>query len=384
VAKVVQSHDADRGATVTGRVVLVHLGRVGGMGTWKRIDGLRAIFEGAGAEVDEIKLRVDHRPQYGDLLRPGLGAVLRGRAVPESLAWSHESVRRRLETMAPDLVWCCTSRAYHPRLIDERWAVVLDFIDRLSVSYRDRATVKETGPKRFGFRLLSPTNARFEHAPLPPGSLAVAAGWADARDLGATWVPITLDTVDAIDEADPQHDLLFFGNLSYPPNVEAVARLDRLWPALVRRRPGTTMVIGGANPAPSVTDAVARHGWVLHRDFAAVGDLLRLARVSVVPLEHASGIQIKVLEAAAFGRPQVLSPAARAGLGPDFPAVVAGTDGEVVTAVTDLLDDPGLRAQLGAEAHRHMRDRFSHAAWIPWAEELLVSQTRPPVPPAAR
>jgi hypothetical protein len=364
----------DPAATTTPRrVVLIHLGRAHGMGTWKRIDGLRAIFEGVGAEVEEILLRVDHKPSLRDLRHPGFADLFRGRLVPEAWAWSHESVHQRLVELQPDVVLCCTSRAYHPHLSDGPWTVVLDFIDRLSVSYGDRATVKDIGAKRWLFRALVWPHARFETATLPPEMVAIAAGWSDARDLGATWVPITMQVPDRPAILDPQHDLLFFGNLGYPPNVEAVARLDRLWPAIVRRRPGTTLLIAGANPGAVVTAAVGRHdGWRLQADFPDVVDLLASARLGVVPLEHASGIQIKVLETAAFGLAQVLSPASRAGLGPGFPAEVAEDDAAMVERIVELLDDEPRRLELGAAERQHITEHYTSTAYEPWARALLA------------
>jgi len=238
----------------TPRVVIVHLGRAHGMGTWKRIEGLRAIFEGVGAEVQEILLRADHRPGVRDLLHPGLVDLARGRSVPEAWAWSSTSVHARLVELRPDVVLCCTSRAYHPRLGDGDWTVVLDFIDRLSVSYRDRAGIRDIGARRLLFRALARPHARFEAARRAPDTVAIAAGWSDARELRATWVPITVEVPRATDRSpvEPEHDLLFFGNLSYPPNVEAVARLDRLWPAISAARPGTTLLIAGARPVEVV------------------------------------------------------------------------------------------------------------------------------------
>ena len=358
-------------------MILVHLGRAGGMGTWVRIAGLRAVFEAAGAEVDEIQLRVEHRPTASDAVHLDLPAFATGRAVPETGGWSHRTAVARIRALEPAVVLCCTSRAFHPSFVDGPWSVVLDFIDRLSVSYRDRSTISGVGPKRVLFRALAWPNARFERraADLPVDT--IAAGWADAEALDAEWVPITVPIPEragpppVATAASEIADLLFFGNLTYPPNVGAVARLARLWPAIRAARPGTTVRIAGRNPVPLVREAAGRPGWSLVEGFDDVNALLGSARLGVVPLDHASGIQIKVLEAAAFGLPQVLSPAARAGLDPAFPACVATDDDAFVARIVGLLEDEAERAALGADGRDHMRARYTTEAWVPWAARRL-------------
>jgi len=352
------------------RVVLVHLGRSGGAGTWVRVESLRSIFTGAGAVVEEIRLRVDHKTGLRDLAHVGFSDLARGRTVPESMAWTPRSVLSRLESLDPAVVICLTSRAFHPILTAGRWRLVIDYIDRLSVSYRDRSLVAAGGPMRLLYRALAVPNRRFETAPVPVGVTTIAAGWRDSQDLHARWVPITVPLPSAVRES-ARHDLLFFGSLSYPPNIEAVVRLSRLWPAIEARRPGTTLHVAGSNPAGSVFSAVQRNGWSLTVDFPALNDLLASARLAVVPLEHASGIQIKVLEAAAAGRAQVISPVAAAGVGPDFPVPVASSDDSFLDHVVALLDDPSRCAAIGEESRAHIAARFTTQAWVPWAQELL-------------
>jgi hypothetical protein len=360
----------------TQRVILVHLGRAGGMGTWVRIAGLRAVFEAAGATVAEIPLRTDHRPRLRDLRRVSLPDLIAGRAVPETLAWSPASTLARLQSLDPAVVLCCTSRAFHPVLTHGRWHMVLDFVDRLSVSYRDRSTVEGIGLERYAMRALAWPNERFEVGARKLGVETIAAGWSDARDLGATWVPITVPIPTHPADVQADHDLVFFGNLAYPPNVEAVQRLSRFWPRMLATRPTTTMLVAGRNPVASVRSAAEKHDWALRSNYPDVNRLLASARLGVVPLEHASGIQIKVLETAAFGLAQVVSPAARAGLGPDFPAVAADSDDSFVLEVARLLDDDAERTRLAEVARQHMVEHFTTDAWTPWAREVL-ERSRP-------
>jgi len=354
-------------------VAMVHLGRRGSMGAVVRTAGLADIFEQAGAEIVDVPLLVDHRAGPGDLLHPGVGPVLSGRAVPESLAWSHRSVRTTLEEIGPAVVLCATARCYHPSLRDGPWTIVLDYVDRLSDSYRDRALIRGRSARSLGFRALSALAARFEGRPVPPGMIGIAAGWADARSLGLDWVPITRRLPPEQVGVDPTHDVVFVGKLSYEPNVEAIERLARMWPSIERRRPSTTMLLAGAEPTPEVLQLARGLGWTVEVDFDDLGELMGRVRLAAVPLVHASGIQTKVLDAAMFGVAQVVSPIATGGLAPDFPAVVADGDERFVDAVVELLDDPERRHDLGRRSREHFAETYTPGRWVGWAEQTLAA-----------
>lgn len=360
---------------MTGRTVaVVHLGHTEGLGALRRVRSTREVFEAAGAEVVEVRLRAEHRARPADLLHADVPALARGEVVPETLAWSRTSLAAHLDAIDPVLVVCNTARAFHPGLARNR-PVVLDLVDRLSVSYRDRARVPGTGARRLLFRALAPLAHRFERRPRPAGVTTVAAGWEDAAALGATWVPNTVRP-GVLPARPATADVVFFGNLSYPPNVEAVEAISRFWPRLTARRPGTTLLLAGAHPAPRVLALARGHGWRVWAAFPDLAEMLAGARIAVAPLTHASGIQSKVLEAAAFGVPQVLSPAALAGLAPGFPAAVAADERAWVDELVSLLDDRARRVALGRAAREHVAETYAVERWSDWAAETLAASTR--------
>jgi hypothetical protein len=327
----------------------------------------------AGIQSTVVTLMADHR---GRLAPTQALAVLRGDAVPETMAWSAASARRAVAGLAPDLVVCVTTRAYHPQLAGIAPVTVLDFVDRLSVSYRDRSEIVGPGGRRAMFRALAAANAAIERRPLPAGVRAVAAGWADAEALGVPWAPIVIEPEPVLDRSAADTDVLFVGNLSYPPNVAAVLRLARMWPSILRRRPGATALLAGARPTPLVARVAAERGWEVVADFPDLDAVCARARMAVVPLDHASGIQCKVLEAASKALPQVVTPAAAAGLDPDFPLTVAADDESFAAAVVALLDDAELAAAAGARARAQMDSLYRPASWGTWARDLLPAAVR--------
>ncbi len=124
---------------------------------------------------------------------------------------------------------------------------VLDLVDPLDRAYRDRAALVG-GLRGVGFRLLARAHARNQRRIRLDTEVVVVAGHDDALALGATWLPITVMPDKTPSHGVPDHDLVFAGTLSYPPNIGVLQRLHRLWPRVLARRPGTTMLVAGASP----------------------------------------------------------------------------------------------------------------------------------------
>lgn len=349
-------------------VVIVHLARPNSMGEVHRVRTWIELARDLGHRVHTVPLRPAHLVSVRN--PPGAGqwrSVARREAVPESLSWSLSSTRAALQRLSPTTAICITTRAFHPAL----WpgAVVLDFVDRLSVSYGDRAAiVGRRSPTGMALGLLARCQQPLEARPPTP---ATAAGWGDAEALGVDWLPITMESkASTRPSRTTRYDLLFFGNLSYAPNVEAVEHLATLFDTYLHpRRP--RVLIAGARPARRVRAVTQKQGWDLRSDFPSVSEIVKEARLAVVPLRHAAGIQIKVLEAAAHGVPQVLSAAAAKGLDPLFPAAVAATDAAFASAIMELLDDRQKADCLGAAAREHLSMHYSRETWRGLAADLF-------------
>ena len=125
---------------------------------------------------------------------------------------------------------------------------------------------------------------------------------------------VDLDAFGASERSVPDvPTLLFTGNMSYAPNVDAAKHLVKDILPNVKTRP-IRVVLAGAEPASSVSalasDEVTVTGWV--NDIAAE---YKRATLFVAPLRLGTGLQNKVLEAMASALPCVLSPHAFAPLG---------------------------------------------------------------------
>jgi len=173
--------------------------------------------------------------------------------------------------------------------------------------------------------------------------------------------------------------LTFVGKLDYLPNVRAVAYIaERIAPAVHERHPDARFVIIGQG-----VEALPRHdrpdliltGFVDARAGARpnLSDYLSASDVVLVPLDSGSGTRLKILEAAANGRPVVSTR-----IGAEGQAFVDGAEilltGEVDQAFVDatlrLLADPALGERLGHAARERVLGEYSWQAQVRKMEQV--------------
>lgn len=166
--------------------------------------------------------------------------------------------------------------------------------------------------------------------------------------------------------------IVFTGQMDYPPNIEAAAGFAReAMPAIRARHPGARFAIVGRKPDPSLI--ALGEGIDVTGEVADVKPWLTRADVVVAPLRTARGIQNKVLEAMAMGRPVVASPQAFEGIDaePGRDLIVADAAAQAA-AVSELLVDPVRAEAIGAAARARVEARYAWDARLAPLDAMLA------------
>ncbi len=142
-------------------------------------------------------------------------------------------------------------------------------------------------------------------------------------------------------EREKKYDLVFTGNMSYPPNVNAVEYLaNEILPIVWKSRPETTLYIAGATPDPKVkkaaSDKIIVSGWL-----DDIRDAYAQSRVFIAPMRIGTGLQNKLLEAMSMRLPAITSPLANASLGakPNEEILVGSNAEEMAENILTLLNN---------------------------------------------
>lgn len=162
--------------------------------------------------------------------------------------------------------------------------------------------------------------------------------------------------------------LCFTGMMDYWPNVDGVTWfVDAVLPRVRAIRPDATFWIVGARPTPAVRKLEQCAGVIVTGQIPDTRPYLAHASAVVAPLRVARGIQNKVLEGMAMGRPVIASPEAFEGIraqpGRDL-LVAAGAD-EFVSAIERIWNGT-VGSGIGAAARTAIEREYD------WSRHLLA------------
>ncbi|CAK0757072.1 polysaccharide biosynthesis protein PslH [Azospirillaceae bacterium] len=164
--------------------------------------------------------------------------------------------------------------------------------------------------------------------------------------------------------------VVFTGAMDYWPNIDAVHWFaDEILPALRARAPDIVFYIVGGNPTPDVTALAERPGVVVTGRVPDIRPYLAHSEVAVAPMRVARGIQNKVLEGMAMGKPVVTSDQGLEGIDaePGRDLLTANTASEFVEAVMRILTDSSTTA-IGSAARRRVVSKYD------WSDKLASYQ----------
>lgn len=166
--------------------------------------------------------------------------------------------------------------------------------------------------------------------------------------------------------------LIFFGTLHFPPNIDAAERLlAKIWPVVHARLPHLELAIVGRHPPQALLElAAATPGACIQGDVPAIEPYLRRSVLSVCPMFMGAGMKNKILESLAVGLPVVATPEAVAGI--DF---VAGETGWLADTEQQLAQAVIDGVQLSPERYRELclaaHDLALRSSWRNAAESIV-------------
>jgi sugar transferase (PEP-CTERM/EpsH1 system associated) len=169
--------------------------------------------------------------------------------------------------------------------------------------------------------------------------------------------------------------IVFTGNMSYRPNVDAVQHLvTAVLPRIRREIPDVQLCIVGMDPTPAVRRLADGERVVVTGRVDDVRPYFDSAAVAVAPLRIARGLQNKVLEAMAMRVPVVASRAAFEGI-----SAVAGRDLLVAAgptgfsrAVVTLLRDPAARERYAVAGRTCVETNHNWSRLLQRLDDLVV------------
>lgn len=165
-------------------------------------------------------------------------------------------------------------------------------------------------------------------------------------------------------QPSPPFDLVFTGNMSYPPNIEAALYIkNQLMPLLEKEIPTIQCLISGANPTNQLKKCDAPNfnvsGWV-----EDIRDSYASARIFIAPMMLGTGLQNKLLEAMAMGLPCITTTLANNALKaiPNEQILIADQEIDFVIQIQRLINDSVYYQQIAEAGKAFVKENYQWSA----------------------
>jgi len=183
-------------------------------------------------------------------------------------------------------------------------------------------------------------------------------------------------------EAKKTHDIVFTGNMGYPPNIDAARFLAiEIFPLVLKQFPNATLLLAGANPSAKIraiqSSNITVTGWL-----PDIRDSYASSRVFIAPMRIGTGLQNKLLEAMAMELPCITSMLANQALGAkeNEEILVGNTAQEYANHIVNLLKDEPKARNLAEKGHSFIQREFNWEKSTALLEELFANGEQKMVP----
>jgi len=175
---------------------------------------------------------------------------------------------------------------------------------------------------------------------------------------------------------DKKYDLLFTGNMGYPPNIEAaVYAATQILPEVHKMNPTVSLLIAGINPSPAVVKLQSEKIHVIS-DFKHIRDAFAMSRINLAPMLISIGLQNKILQAMAMKIPTICSALANNAVqAKDGESIIeVNTAKEYALHIQELLTYPEKANALAENAYQFVKQRFDWEKLNDKLESILFSK----------
>ena len=162
---------------------------------------------------------------------------------------------------------------------------------------------------------------------------------------------------------EKKYDLIFMGNMAYPPNVESALYIaKKIIPLLKKQIPDIQLVIAGAKPIPSILALQDKNitvtGWV-----DDMREVMAASRIHIAPMLISIGLQNKILQAMAMKIPCIVSSLANNAVQAPENCVLTvcsekSSPEEYVEKIVYLLNNKKTADEMAVNAYHFVRENF--------------------------
>lgn len=176
-------------------------------------------------------------------------------------------------------------------------------------------------------------------------------------------------------DIDKKYDLIFTGNMNYPPNITSATYLVKeIMPIIWQKNPSIKLAIVGANPDLKVSslksDNVIVTGWV-----DDISEYYASSKIFIAPMQIGTGLQNKLLEAMAMKLPCITSKLANNALGAEHHVniLIGEHPNEYANHVLSLIENKELYKKISENGYYFVTQNFTWEGSTKILEKLITN-----------
>lgn len=177
-------------------------------------------------------------------------------------------------------------------------------------------------------------------------------------------------------EIKKEYDVVFTGNMGYPPNINSVEFLaGKIFPLVLQKIPNAKLMIAGANPSSRVlafkSENITVTGWV-----DDIRSCYAKSKIFVAPMRIGTGLQNKLLEAMSMNVPCITSDLANNALGakPGIEILIGNSPEEYATQIINILQHPEIADKIVYNAGNFIKEKYNWDSVNKRLEEIIYSK----------
>jgi len=181
---------------------------------------------------------------------------------------------------------------------------------------------------------------------------------------------VDTDSLSPLPLSDGQDNILFVGNMGYPPNPDAAIYFTRqIFPLIRERLPKAKFLVVGRYPGQELRKLSRDPNVIITGYVESVIPYYQKSSVVIVPLRAGGGTRGKILEAMALGRPVVSTSLGAEGLEVTHKEniMIADRPEDFATITVELMKNGSFKSALIESARKFVESQHS---WRESAEKL--------------
>ena len=279
-----------------------------------------------------------------------------------------KSIAEYLNLVKPDYIHCHLLRTVEYVKQIKNVDKSIDFMDAFSIGMKKRGEIEKNPIKRFFLfseykRLRTYERAIFNHFDRFAIISDQDAHYIDhpnSKEIDIVPNGVDFDSFFPRNE-EKKYDICFMGNMSYPPNVEAIKyTITHILPLLLHKKTNLKFLIAGANPTSYIRQLQSKNIDVIEH-FDHISDSIARSRIMISPMVVSIGLQNKIIQAMAMKVPNIVSKSANRAIHAKHNLEILEADqpSAYVEAVMTLLENKNLYNSIIENAFRFVKAKYS-------------------------